>query len=414
MQNESLRSRFVGIVVSIVLVVFLSFVYFNYELFEQNFNNRVYWFSGIFLLIFLGFRGFLVSYFVKVVYKKRQSIPRAMQFFNVFFEISIPSAVIVLFALQVTPYNSLLSPLTQIYFIMIVLTIMEMDMAVSTFAGILSGVEFFFISIYFASRHEPPRELALIGTNMYYFGRSMLMVATGVIAGYLAERIKKNAINFYSQQEEMRKIELLFGQQLSPQIARRLLESTSLSRPEKHEACIMFLDIRDFTRITENMSPEQIISFQNHIFSDMFRIVNNHNGVVNQVMGDGFMATFGAPVNSDKACAEAVNCGLALLQNLKEVKNDHDFPETKVGIGMHFGSVVTGNIGTEERRQFSITGQTVIIASRIEQLNKVLGTQLLISENVQRQLNGDGFRFSEYGKHEIKGLSQPISIFSLL
>jgi len=413
MENERLRSMFVGVTVLLIIIVLFLYIFLNYDLFAQNFTNRFYWFAGIFLLVFLAVRGFLISKYIKVLYLKKKTIPKKFLYVNVLFEVSIPSAIILFFGLQVNPYVSLISPLTQIYFIMIVLTIMEMDMRISTFAGILSGLEFFIISYYLKTDFEPPNEFALIGTNMYYVGRSMMMIGTGVIAGFLAERIKNSAINLYTQQEETRKIEQLFGQQLSPQIAKRLMESTSLIQPEKHQACIMFLDIRDFTQTTENMSPEEIIGFQNHIFSDMFGIVNQYNGVVNQIMGDGFMATFGAPVTSNQCCEEAVQCSLSLLSSLKKMNQQSDFPKTRFGIGLHYGSVVTGNIGTEERRQFSITGQTVIIASRIEQLNKTLDTQLLFSEDVHQQLANHKFEFTKFGKHPIKGLSQPVNIFGM-
>ncbi len=413
LENESLRSRFVGIVILIIFVIFTVFMLFDSDLFLKNFTNRFYWYGGIFLLAFMAIRAFLVSRVVRTIYRKKRSFLPSFLYFNVFIEVSIPSAIILLFSFQENPYLSLISPLTQIYFVMIVLTIMEMNMRISTFAGILSGLEFFLISVYFNSRNAPPSEFELIGSNLYYFGRSMLMVATGVIAGFLAERIKKNSIKYYSQQEEKRKMETIFGQQLSPQIAARLLESAALDQPEKHMACIMFLDVRDFTPATETMTPEEIIDYQNHIFPGMFRIINDHRGIVNQVMGDGLMATFGAPIPLENCCQEAMYCGEALLAHLQTINNNNGYPATRIGIGLHFGEVVTGNIGTEERRQFSITGKTVIVASRIEQLNKICNTRLLLSENVYGELKANSFPIKEFGKHQVKGINEPINIYGM-
>lgn len=413
MQSESLRSLLVGIATLVIIIGFGSFVVINYDLFHQHFSNTFYLYAGIILLLFLALRGFALSYAVKIFFKRKKKIPLSLQLMNVFFEVTIPSLIIIFFAYQTNPFNILTAPVAYLYFIMIILTIMEMDMRISSFAGILAGLEFFLISYYFGKQAEVPGDLVFISLPMFYVGKSLIMVVSGLIAGYLAERIKKRAIDFYMQQKEKLKIEQLFGQQLSPEIAHRLIEQPALNKPEKHEACLMFLDVRDFTHLTENMTPEEIILFQNYIFPEMFRIVISHKGIINQVMGDGFMATFGAPVNSENACEDAFDSAKAILARLRESKADKKFPKYRIGIGLHYGPVVTGNIGSDQRMQFSITGQTVIIASRIEQLNKALGTQILFSDDVRLHLADENSQITEAGLHNVKGLSHPIRLFSL-
>jgi adenylate cyclase len=175
----------------------------------------------------------------------------------------------------------------------------------------------------------------------------------------------------------------------------------------------MFLDIRDYTAYCEGKKPEEIIDFQNRVFSFMIEIINHYDGIINQFVGDGFMATFGAPIESDNDCANAVNAALEILKDLQKKNQSKELPGTRIGIGLHFGEVVTGNVGTETRKQYSITGNAVILASRIEQLNKEFNSSLLISRDV---LEKAGLRADDYkamGPIRLKGRSKALEIFRL-
>ena len=149
----------------------------------------------------------------------------------------------------------------------------------------------------------------------------------------------------------------------------------------------MFLDIRDFTAFAEKLEPSEIIQYQNDVFGFMIDVISKYDGIINQFLGDGFMATFGAPVSSEHDSQHAVNASFEIINLLREKCESGEIPETKVGIGLHAGNIVTGNVGTAERKQYSITGNTVILASRIEQLNKQFESQLLISEEVFKRVN---------------------------
>jgi adenylate cyclase len=98
--------------------------------------------------------------------------------------------------------------------------------------------------------------------------------------------------------------------------------------------------------------------------------VQRYDGVINQFLGDGFMATFGAPVSEGNIPQKAVMASMEIIEKVKQENNAGNIPETKIGIGLHYGEAVIGNIGSSVRKQYSITGNVVIMASRIEQLNK--------------------------------------------
>jgi adenylate cyclase len=120
----------------------------------------------------------------------------------------------------------------------------------------------------------------------------------------------------------------------------------------------MFMDIRNFTALVEHRTPEEIVALQNEVFGTAVEVINRHHGVINQFLGDGFMATFGAPLSAGNDCANALAAARELVARIR----------VRIGIGLHAGDAVTGNVGSAERKQYSVTGNVVILASRIEQL----------------------------------------------
>ncbi len=146
----------------------------------------------------------------------------------------------------------------------------------------------------------------------------------------------------------------------------------------------------------------------------MIDIVQTHNGVINQFLGDGFMATFGAPVPAGNISQNAVIAAMQIIEKVKSENEAGNIPKTRIGIGLHYGQAVIGNIGSSIRKQYSITGSVVIIASRIEQLNKTYNAQLTISEQVFNQLEPEEkVVFIPQQPVMVKGYNQTLSIYIL-
>jgi class 3 adenylate cyclase len=209
-----------------------------------------------------------------------------------------------------------------------------------------------------------------------------------------------------------KRIKSLLNQQLSGAVADELLASKDEQEVERRFVCIMFLDIRDFTPFAEKRKPEEIIKYQNQVFGFMIDTVNKHNGIINQIMGDGFMATFGAPVSTDNDCKQAYLAANEIIMSVKEKSKNKEIPPTRVGIGLHAGYVVAGNVGTPERKQYSITGNTVILAARLEQLNKEFGTSLVMSREVYDQLPDELKEPVDFKKVKVKGRSEEMEVAS--
>lgn len=211
-----------------------------------------------------------------------------------------------------------------------------------------------------------------------------------------------------------KKIKTLLAQQVSTEVARELMSDKADKKIQRKLVCLMFLDIRDFTTFAESRKPEDIIQYQNDVFGFMIDTVYKHHGIINQFLGDGFMATFGAPVSSGNDSENAFLAAMEIIKQVNQKSKLGEIPATRIGIGLHTGMVVVGNVGTDVRKQYSITGNAVIIAARIEQLNKQYKSQLLISEDVFSLIKDGAPKHESLGNVQLKGREKPIQIFKFL
>jgi adenylate cyclase len=249
--------------------------------------------------------------------------------------------------------------------------------------------------------------------QIQFLGFGLGLITAGIAGGFVTKFTMQKVQQSFDALLEKRKAEFLFGQQISKPIADMLLNAGELLQSKKTNVSVMFLDIRGFSELTRRKSPEEIVGYLNQLFAFMIDIVQSKGGVINQFLGDGFMATFGAPITDDNSRENAVDAALEIDQKLQELNQNKSIVPTRIGIGIHYGEAVTGNIGTIDRMQYSITGKVVIIASRIEQLNKQLNTQILISYEVWKGIRKDNSRFYFAGSFQLKGIIRAMKIFGV-
>jgi len=163
----------------------------------------------------------------------------------------------------------------------------------------------------------------------------------------------------------------------------------------------------------EHKSPEQIVAFQNVVFAEAIDVVNRHHGIINQFLGDGFMASFGAPLATGRDCGNALAAARDLVTGIRRLSETGGIPPMTIGIGLHAGEAVSGNVGSDLRKQYSITGNVVILASRIEQLNKRFGSQLLISREVLRHCGDEAQGAAPLGAVKVKGREQAVEVYRI-
>ncbi len=411
LQGERIKETLLAIILTIVLIASIIDSIFLSS-FEENLSKSFRWF--ILIISFLIIRAILIRRFQdkRLKFGRRRYI--AFSYFNVIFETSIPSILIIVFSHVFNPTLSLISPIVFLYFVFLILPIFELDYKLCVLAGIVAGVEYYILAISFKDSTSFEQDLALLNLPYVYLAKSLLLLLVGIVSGIIAERIKRNIVGSYETIREREEIKRIFGQQLSTEIVDDLLENQLEIVSRTRNICIMFLDIRDYSKYCEGKSPEEIIGYQNNVLGFMIDIVNKHNGIVNQIMGDGFMASFGAPVTHENDSQNAFNASMEILSELKNRIENKVIPKTKIGIGLHEGEVITGNVGAINRKQYSITGSPVILASRIEQLNKEFNSSLIISKKVLDSISCKEIKPEELGLVNVKGFDEPVEVYKIV
>ncbi len=158
---------------------------------------------------------------------------------------------------------------------------------------------------------------------------------------------------------------------------------------KRADITVLFADIRNFTSISENMDASNTSIILNEYFSELVPIIESHNGVLNKFMGDAILAIFGEPKKSENHALDAVKCGYQMLKKVKYLQEkwlDEGKPKIEIGIGISSGEAFVGNIGSQERLEYTVIGDTVNTASRIENYNKVYRTNFLISEETYKRV----------------------------
>lgn len=357
------------------------------------------WFFPVSVMLF---ELFCYLYIRKRIRRSGKRIPLRLQFINTVFEILLPSCIIFLIAKEYPGFDILQSPIIYIYFIFIILSTLRLNFLLSFSCGLIASAAYLLFSVCIYHR---------FGTNDA--ARCFTLLAAGIAAGMVASQIRNSINHSLRESEKRQKAEHLFGQQISPEIARRMLDEEGRMESRRMYVAIMFIDIRNFTAFASRKAPEEIVQYQNDFFSLVIGVVIRHHGVVNQILGDGCMISFGAPLPMQNPAKTAALAAREIIHELEVAMEEGKLPETRVGIGIHTGDAVTGNIGTDLRRQYSITGNVVIAASRIEQLNKEFDSQLLVSEEVALSLDGLPLPSELLGTFSLKGMENLYRIYKL-
>lgn len=216
--------------------------------------------------------------------------------------------------------------------------------------------------------------------------------------------------------EEREKMKDAFGKFVNKEIAEQVLKGEIRLGGERKNAAVFFSDIRSFTAISEKLEPEEVVEFLNDYMTRMVRCVNVTNGVVDKYIGDAIMAEWGVPISTGNDTENAVNSALMMRKALMEFNNERGGerkPKIRIGCGINTGPVLAGQIGSEDRMEYTVIGDTVNLASRIEALNKPFGTDILISEDSYKIVK-DVFAVETMSPIKVKGKEKPQQIYAVL
>ncbi|CAM3076360.1 guanylate cyclase [Legionella steigerwaltii] len=408
LKTEKLRTTILSTVFFLLSLMWIIFIIHSPEVFFRM--------AKISSLILPGYLAGVALYFLLIrqviclYIAHKKNMPMFLRYLNGFIEISIPTFGIIVAATVQTPVYVLLMPPVLLYYIFIILSSLTLNEWLCRFAGLVAALQYWGLSYYFL--HYTNIE----GIDYYlvawfpFAARGIILLMGGVITGFVTSQIKKQLFAVFDAQKERDRIEDLFGQHVSPEVASKLL-SKDANLSEYIPVCIMFLDIRNFTHFTEANESPIVVNYLNSIFKFMIKIIHDNKGIINKFLGDGFMAVFGAPLSSGNDVANAVNAALEIIKRNEEEVKKGNLPDLKLGIGLHFGNAVTGTIGTKKRQEYTIIGDVVNSAAHIEQLNKTYNSTILISEDAMKQLPEIKGEF--VGDVILKHRDNPIKLYRL-
>ena len=223
---------------------------------------------------------------------------------------------------------------------------------------------------------------------------------------------------FFFEERERKRVRVTFGQYVAPGIVNQLLERPELLRlgGDEKELTAMFSDIRNFTGIAEKLSPHALVELLNEHLSEMTEIIFHHRGTLDKYIGDSIMAFWGAPYPQSDHPENACKAALAMLKALEVLQERWKAagkPLINIGIGISTGPMLVGNMGSKRRFNFTIMGDNVNLASRLEGLNKEFGTRLIISETTFEAVK-DTMLARELDSIRVKGKMRPVNIYELV
>jgi adenylate cyclase len=216
--------------------------------------------------------------------------------------------------------------------------------------------------------------------------------------------------------KERDKLRTTFGKYMTATVMDHLLAGKVQLGGESLKVTILFTDIRSFTTISEKMDPQHLVGLLNEYFTEMVGIVMSEDGVVDKYIGDAIMAVFGAPVPKPEDPVNAVRAAVKMRRALVELNArlaERGVPTLRTGIGIHTGEVVAGNIGSEKRMEYTVIGDAVNLASRLETSTKDLGVNVLISEDTY-ELTRHVVEARPVKEITVKGRKQPVMTYEVL
>src|SRR6266436_4472242 len=335
-------------------------------------------------------------------------VPYARRYLSALIETSLPTIALYLQMSEMGPAQALAFVAPLVYFIFIILSTLRLDFWLSTFTGLVAAAELFYMAMFYhrTGSADPPPDL------YYHSVRSFVVLICGMLAGAVGVQLRRQFAASIQAATARDRITNLFGQHVSPQVVERLMVEGASAASDVRQVAIMFVDFRNFTAAARSRAPQDVVDRLDGAFAVLVEILDRHGGIVNKFLGDGFLALFGAPFEAADAPHRAVSAAREMLQAMDAINHRASWP-LRIGIGIHFGEVVAGNTGSPRRKEYTVIGDTVNCAARLESLNKEFNSQLLISAVVREALGNDANDAVSLGQVAVKGYDRPMPVWQL-
>jgi adenylate cyclase len=408
LRTELIRIEALTATTVLLAVMLLTLYFFDPYAVNHLWHGRL---NPIYLFaIFIPFTVFELSVHASINrhLRRDRDLPVYRRYLGALIETSMPTLALALEIDSMGAAEALGFVVPLVYFIFIILSTLRLDFWLSSFTGLVAATELFYMAMFYhrTGSAEPPPDL------YYHSVRSFVILVCGMLAGAVGVQLRRQFEASIQAATARDRITNLFGQHVSPQVVERLMAEGAATGSDIRRVAVMFVDFRSFTAGARTRSPQEVVDRLDGAFAVLVDILDRHGGIVNKFLGDGFLALFGAPLESADAAQQAVAAAREMLAANERFNQAASWP-LRIGIGIHIGEVVAGNIGSPRRKEYTVIGDTVNFAARLEALNKELNSQFLISSEVRDALGDAVGDAVSRGEVPVRGYDRPVVVWQL-
>lgn len=358
------------------------------------------------------------------LYQRRGRYSPALKYINIFVDLSLITGIIV----TIGDHNGFKGAGFLVYFAAVALAALRFSPSLTLFAGIGSVVGFagsFYYCLWFGPCYAGSIGESFISpaiSPVLLFQQVSFMGFFVFVMYVLTRRFRlvvvrsiDNELRAAKEREVGTRARDALRRFVTDTVADYVLENELTLTGETRRVTVLFSDIREFTRMSEELEPQDVVDFLNEYFESMIDVVFEFGGTLDKFIGDAIMAVFGAPIQSPQDELLAVRASLRMRERLEEINQrraDRGQETIRIGIGIHTGEAVAGYIGSSRRMEYTVVGSTVNLASRIEQLTKRVDTDILLSDQTH-QLVAESVVAEEVEPQVIRGMTLPVRTWML-
>lgn len=345
--------------------------------------------------------------------RRGQDVPALWGFALMAFECVLPSVVLVCIAIVVNDPKVLSAPAVVMYSIVLTTSALRLDPRLCLFAGVIAAGSHFAIA---ALLYRRGYLLVEVSSGLWvHSARAFLILLQGATAALVAHQLRRRIEHSVAIMEDHSRVVATFGRYLSDEVVELLLHDPQGQKlgGDKREVSLLMSDLRGFSSFSERLPPERVVLLLNHYLGAMTEVIARHRGTIDEIIGDAILIIFGAPLAQDDHAQRAVRCALEMQRAMVDVNTwnrTHDLPAIEMGIGVHSGTVVVGNIGSMQRQKYGVVGVAVNLTARIESFTS--GGQILISTETAGRI-GEGLQVRHSREVHPKGATQPLRILEI-
>ena len=389
--------------IGVILATYSAF-WFGRETWQPELVRYISWLVAVTLPAFIA-----VYFTIKFGYFRPY-----LTFVNSFLQISLVSGAIYFDTLVYGAQYSLSSMPPLAYGLVIVVTAFRLRPAMGIFSGTLAAVQFLLLYSFMRQTDTGLDAITLaaipsLGWNVMMM-KLVVLLAMGLACSFSALRLRDELQNFLVSANNEMRLEQSLGRYVSSEVASRLVADKGVIPTRATTAVVMFGDIRNFTQYSNHHSPDEVANFLNRFFDEVNHAVESHQGVLNKFLGDGFLAVFGLFDDADSAVERATRAALKILADTHQMLAIEGLG---VGLALNRGEVVAGEIGSKGRCAYTVIGNTVNIAARLEAMNRQLGSNILVTEGFAAAVPNQLATPLDHGEFEIRGIQHPVRVIEL-